>query len=91
LDGFLERHKLSKWAQEKLYNPNKLIAIKEIKLAIKVTYKENLYPDGFPAEFCQTCTKKNTNSSPKLFQKIEEEGTLPNILQDQYYPDVKTK
>jgi hypothetical protein len=34
-------------------------------------------PDGFSAEFCQTCKEQRTTLL-KLFHEIERKGTLPN-------------
>ena len=63
---------------EELENVNKSITSKEIESAIKnFTAKKSPEPDSFTGEFSQTLNE----SMPiifKLFQKIGEEGTLPN-------------
>ena len=79
MDKFLEKYNLSKLNQEKIENLNRPIANIEIKTVIK-NLPTNKSPgsDGFTGEFHQKFTEELTRILLKLFQKIAEEGKLPN-------------
>ena len=76
---FLGRHNFPRLNQEELENINRFITSNEIETVIK-NLPTNKSPgtDDFAGEFYETFREELTLNLLKLFQKIAEEGTLPN-------------
>ena len=79
MDKFLERYNLPRLNQEETENIKRLITSNEIETAVKnLPRNRSPGPAGFTGEFYQTFGEELTPILLKLFQKIAEEGTLPN-------------
>ena len=83
MDKFLEKYNLPKLNQEETENLNRPITSMEIKTVIK-NLLTNINPgsDGFTGELYQKFRKKLTLILLNLFQKIAEEGKLPNSFNE---------
>ena len=80
MNNFLETYKLPKLNSEETDQLNRPLTRNEIKCHKTTPYKLKLGPDGFKGEFYQTYKEKHIPTLLKLFQKVEEEGTLPKIF-----------
>ena len=79
MDKFLEKHNFPKLNQEEIENLNRPITSTEIKTVIRnLPANKSPGPDGFTAEFYEKFKEEVTPILLKLFQKIAEEGKLPN-------------
>ena len=85
-DKFLEKYNFPKLNHEEIENLNRSITSMEIKTEIRnLPTNESPGPDGFTGEFYQKFREELTPILLKLFQKIAEEGKLPNS----FYPNTK--
>ena len=79
MDKFLEKYNFPKLNQEEIENLNRLITSMEIETVIRnLPANKSPGPDEFTAEFYQKFREELTPIVLKLFQKIAEEGKLPN-------------
>ena len=79
MEKFLEKYNLPRLNQEEIENMNRPITSNEIETVIKnLPTNKSPEADNFTGKFYQTFREKLTPTLLKLFQKIAEEGTLPN-------------
>ena len=79
MDKFLEKYNFPKLDQEEIENLNRTITSMEMETVIRnLPANKSPGPDGYTAEFYQKFREELTPILLKLFQKIAEEGKLPN-------------
>ena len=79
MDTFLEKYNLPKLNEKEAQSLNRLITAGEVEAVIKkLLAHKSPGLDGFTEEFYKTFKVELTPILLRLFQKIKEEGRLPN-------------
>ena len=92
MDKFLEKYNFPKLNQEEIENLNRSITSTEIETVIRnLPANKSSGPDSFTAEFYQKYREELTPILLKLFQKIAEEGKLPNSFYEATITQNQTK
>ena len=79
MNKFLEKYNFPKLNQEEIENLKRPITSTEIETVIRnLPANKSPGPDGFTADFYQKFREELMPILLKLFQKIAEEGKLPN-------------
>ena len=81
MDKFLEKYNLPKLNEEESESLNRPVTTDEIETVIKklLTHKRP-GPDSFKGEFYRAFKGELAPILHRLFQKIQEDGRLPNSL-----------
>ena len=80
-EKILEKYNFPRLNQEELENINRPFTSNEIETVIKnLPTNKSPGPDGFTGKFYQIFREELTPILLKLFQKIAEGGTLPNLF-----------
>ena len=83
MDNFIETYSLPKLNQEEIDQLNRPITRNEIEYVINILpTNKSPGPDGITGEFYQTYKEELIPILLKLFQKVEEKGTLPKTFND---------
>ena len=80
MDEFLEKYNLPKLNQEEIENLNRPTTSTEIDYNQNLPTNKRPGPDSFPGKFYQKFREELIPILHKLFQKIAEQGKLPNLL-----------
>ena len=78
MDKFLDTCTLPSLNQEEVETLNTQITKSEVEAAMTLPTKKSPGPDGFTAEFYQTCKEELVSFLLKLFQMIQKEESFPN-------------
>ena len=79
MDKFLERYNLPKLNEEEAESLNRPITSDEVEAIIKkLQVHKSPRPGGFTGEFYRAIKEELTSILHRLFQKIQEDGRLPN-------------
>ena len=79
MDKFLEKYNLPKLNKEEAERLNRLLTLDKIETVMKkLTTHKSPGADGFTGEFYRAFKGELTPILHRLFQKIQEDGRLPN-------------
>ena len=92
MDRFLEKLNLPRLNHKEIEIMSNPITSTETSCDPKISPKNKTPgPDGFTGEFCQTFREELMPILLKFFQKISEEGTLPNSFYEATITHIKTR
>ena len=81
MDKFLEKYNLPKLSEEETQSLNRPVTANEIETVIKKLLTHKCPgPDGFTGEFYKAFKGQLISIIHRLFQKIEDDGRIPNSL-----------